>query len=109
MFHFRQRNRPWRGHAWPVRESSWFSPPLHLLGELMDQHESLYTPRPLLSPVALQKCPQGLGVLGAELHYLTANFVGSLPILSCEIFQCGCVFGGRSRQFHGAYGRGGVT
>lgn len=108
MFHFRQRNRPWRGRAWPVGESSWFSPPLHLLGELVDQHESLYPPS-LLSPVALQKWPQGLGVLGAELHYLTAHLVGSLPILSREIFQCACVFGGRSRQFHGADGRRGVT
>lgn len=42
VFHFRQRNRPWRGHAWPVGESPWFSPLLHLLGDLVEQHESLY-------------------------------------------------------------------
>ena len=42
MFHFGQRNRHWRGRARPVGKSPWFSPPSHLLRELVDQHESLY-------------------------------------------------------------------
>ena len=42
VFHFGQRNRPWRGRAQPVGKSPWFSPPSHFLRELVDQHESLY-------------------------------------------------------------------